>query len=347
MRIAKIPYLNSQPFYGAFGKGAAANAPGAPRDPGAAERDEAAAGFDLVEMPPSELGRLARADRIDAGLIPTVDYFAVSKRYERLGSFGIAVTGRVESVLLLSERPLAALTGARIGVTEETSTSYRLLRLLVEAQHGARPATYMRGARASVDAYLVIGDEALATTAAGPPAPFVIDLAEEWSEWQRLPFVFAVWVARTGLPADEKARLAALLERSLSGEPGGGAGAGDDVAREAGGQDAAALRDDAADTAGVPGASAAPAVAPGAETAMPELWDDRTHRAPTGASDDVIARIVEAYASGPPARRALGSVDRLCRYLARFTYRLGESEETDITRFHDLLEENRLAGDLH
>ncbi len=303
MRVAKIPYLNSQPFYGALG---GHRAPGS-RAPGTgAARDSDAAGLDLVEMPPAELGRLARAGRIDAGLIPTADWFAVSKEYERLGPFGIAVSRRVESVLLLSERPLAALTGARIGVTEETSTSYRLLRLLAEARDGARPAAYVRGARASADAYLVIGDEALASTAAGPPAPFVIDLAEEWHAWQRLPFVFAVWVVRRGAPAAEKERLAALLDRSLSGAAG--------------------------ETAGEV-AGAAPSGAP-------------RRAAAHGASDDVIARIVEEYVSGPPARRALGSTERLCRYLARFTYRLGPAEESTIARFRDLLEENRLASDL-
>jgi predicted solute-binding protein len=281
MRIAKIPYLNSQPFYEALG--------------GHGPRGAEAAGFDLVEMPPAELGRLAREGRIDAGLIPIADWFAVSKDYERLGPFGIAVSGRVESVLLLSERPLGALSGARIGVTEETSTSYRLLRLLAEARDGARPAAYVRGARAAADAYLVIGDEALAATAAGPPAPFVIDLAEEWHAWQRLPFVFAVWVVRKDAPATDKARLATLLDRSLSGS-----------------------------------AVASPGLA--------------THRTVSpGASDDVIARIVDDYVSGPPARRARGAPQRLCRYLARFTYRFGPPEEAAIARFRDLLEENRLG----
>jgi chorismate dehydratase len=197
MRVAKIPYLNSQPFYAGFD-------------------EAAAAGIELVEMAPRELGRLARAARIDAGLIPIADAFAVEREYERLGAFGIAVTGRVESVILLSERPLSALSGARIGLTEESSTSVRLLRLLVEARDGARPAAYVRGARESADAYLLIGDEALGATAAGPPAPFVFDLAEEWERWQRLPFVFAVWVVRRGVFPGERARLAALLERSLA-----------------------------------------------------------------------------------------------------------------------------------
>ena len=45
--------------------------------------------------------------------------------------FGIATQGATGSVLLWSHRPLAALNGATVGVTDETSTSVRLLRLLL------------------------------------------------------------------------------------------------------------------------------------------------------------------------------------------------------------------------
>jgi len=218
VRIAKIPYLNSQPFYGALGG----------NDP---ERAAAlrARGLEMIEMAPAQLGDLAREGRVDAGLIPAADYFALAARsagarYGRLADFGIAVRGRVESVLLLSEKPMEDLAGAQIGVTEESATSVRLLRLLLEAAHGAKPAAYVRGARENVDACLLIGDEALSVTAKGAPAPFVYDLAEEWEAWQGLPFVFAVWVARDGVDAAETARLAELLDASLDG-PGARAGA--------------------------------------------------------------------------------------------------------------------------
>ena len=144
-----------------------------------------------------------------------------------------------------------------------------------------------RAARGSADAFLLIGDEALVATA-GPPAPFVFDLAEEWEAWQRLPFVFAVWVVRKDLPADDTARLARLLESSLSGV---------------------------------------------ATTAGP------------GASPDVIAPIAAAYAFGSRPRSTLGSAERLARYLARFTYRFGPSEEAAIARFRALLDEHRIACD--
>jgi chorismate dehydratase len=222
MRIAKIPYLNSYPFFAAFGG-----------DDAARVAESRAAGFDLIEMAPARLGDLARRGEIDAGLIPAVDWFALdaAKRapaYERLGDFGIAVRGRVESVILLSEKPLEDLGGARIGITEESATSVRLLRLLLEARHGVKPAAYVRGARENLDACLLIGDEALAATANRSPAPIVIDLAEEWEAWHSLPFVFAVWVARRDLADGEKRTLAAMLDASLDGRRGvAGASGGD------------------------------------------------------------------------------------------------------------------------
>ena len=57
----------------------------------------------------------------------------------------------------------------------------------------------------------------------------MLDLGEEWLTWTGLPFVYAVWAVRTSLPADEKARLAAFLEGSLTA----GEASIDDIARAA------------------------------------------------------------------------------------------------------------------
>jgi predicted solute-binding protein len=300
MRIAKIPYLNSYPFFAAFGG-----------DDAARVAESRAAGFDLVEMAPAQLGELARRGEIDAGLIPAVDWFALDAAtsaapYERLGDFGIAVRGRVESVILLSEKPLEDLGGARIGITEESATSVRLLRLLLEARHGVKPAAYVRGARENLDAYLVIGDEALAVTANRSPAPIVLDLAEEWEAWQELPFVFAVWVARRDLADHEKQMLAAMLDASLDGW------------REA------------------PGSSLG-------TTSPPTHPRSAGSVASATASENVIARAAEAYTRGSSHRRALGDAGRVASYLRRFIYRLGPEEERALALFRDLLAEHAIG----
>jgi len=191
--IGQISYLNSQPFYPLLGE------------------------HRLVAMPPRRLGELAARGEIDAGIMATVDYLSLSDRYEPIADLGIANREEVRSIIFFSKRPLAELGGARIGVTEETSTSVRLLRLILELREGVQPKSYERGLRGEADAYLVIGNEALAARHAPPPAfPYRYDLASEWWSWKKLPFVFALWAVKRSLPESAKTDFASLLERSFS-----------------------------------------------------------------------------------------------------------------------------------
>src|SRR3972149_4863390 len=135
--IGQISYLNSQPFYPLLGE------------------------HRLVAMPPRELGRLAERGEIDAGIMATADYLSLEDRYQPAADLGIANHQEVRSILLYARRPLSELGGTRIGITEETSTSIFLLRLLLEARQGIRPADYVRGLRGEGDAFLLIGNEAL------------------------------------------------------------------------------------------------------------------------------------------------------------------------------------------
>jgi chorismate dehydratase len=190
--IGQISYLNSQPFYPLLGE------------------------HRLVAMPPRELGRLAERGEIDAGIMATADYLSLEDRYQPAADLGIANHQEVRSILLYARRPLSELGGTRIGITEETSTSIFLLRLLLEARQGIRPADYVRGLRGESDAFLLIGNEALRSRQR-PPAdfPYRYDLATEWWNWKKLPFVFALWVIKRTLPAREKEAFRELLERSL------------------------------------------------------------------------------------------------------------------------------------
>lgn len=190
--IGKIPFLNSEPFYPLLGQ------------------------HRMVAMPPRELGKLAESESIDAGIMATADYLRLEDRYEPIGNLGVANREEVRSILLFSRRTMKELGGAQVGVTEETSTSVRLLRLLLEAQNGVRPREYARGVREDADAFLVIGDEALRRGRAHCDG-FIhrFDLAAQWWAWKNLPFVFALWVVRRTLPDENKQQFAELLERSF------------------------------------------------------------------------------------------------------------------------------------
>lgn len=187
--IARIPYLNTEPFYHGF----------------------SAQGYELINLPPRELGREAARGRIAAGPMSAVDYFKLDQDFEPLGPFGIAAAGPVRSVLLLSKRPIPELNAGTIAVTTETSTSVKLLMLLLRHRYDVRPAVWRLGLEDPADALLVIGDEALRRSK-DPEYPVVLDLAAAWWEWKKLPFVFALWVVRKSLPLEEKKVLSIRFE---------------------------------------------------------------------------------------------------------------------------------------
>lgn len=159
---------------------------------------------------------MARKGEIDAGILATADFLLHESRYEPVAGLGIANSEEVRSILFLSKRPMSELDGARIGITEETSTSVRLLRTLLEVRDGNKPQQYVRGLRDKADAFLVIGNEALRRNQTPTPEfPYRYDLATEWWKWTGLPFVFALWTVRRSLPDNVKKDFADLLERSF------------------------------------------------------------------------------------------------------------------------------------
>ena len=180
----------------------------------------------MIDAVPHRLGQLAAAGSVIAGLLPVADFFRLESSFEPLGHFGIAVRGRVRSVMLFSRRPLRQLDGAIIGVTEETSTSALLLRLLLEQRYRLTPASYQRvpseaarlgsPQRWEGDALLLIGDEALRSQHSNAQYPFEIDLAFEWWLWRHLPFVFGLWAVRKDASAQHKKQIEAGLARALA-----------------------------------------------------------------------------------------------------------------------------------
>ena len=206
LRAGRIPYLNSAPFFHGLALGA---------------HDE------LIDCVPRELGERAAAGEITAGLLPLADVFRLQEMFERVGRFGIAVRGRARSVTLFSRKPIRQLDGCAIAVTEETSTSAVLLRLLLEQRYHVQPKEYMRVSHSEAarpgssegragDALLLIGDEALRFQQTNTRYPFEIDVAFEWWLWQHLPCVFAVWAIRKDAAPEDKARLERGLARALA-----------------------------------------------------------------------------------------------------------------------------------
>jgi aminodeoxyfutalosine synthase len=206
--IGKIPYLNSVPFY----------------------RDLASEQYRILPVTPRRMGALSAQGQIDAGLFSLMDYFRQADALELLG-WCIATRDQVKSVMLFSRDGWAGLEGKSIGIADDTATSVVLLRLLLEKRYGvhARFERLHSGVNDTRrhDAVLLIGDEALRRTRSGLDGyELVFDLAREWYDWQKLPFVFAVWAMKRSLPPEEQEALRSMIGTSLQcweGEPLGGA----------------------------------------------------------------------------------------------------------------------------
>jgi chorismate dehydratase len=194
---ARIPYANAAPFYALW-----SDAP-----------------FAVRNLVPRDLGREAESGGVDLGLMATGDFLRLRDGFEMLQPpMGVATRGAVQSVLLFSRRPAGALDGALISVTPETSTSIRLLRLLLDVRRGFAGVRYVRGLEpAQADALLMIGDRAMRMRQKRPEGfTHTLDLGADWLEWTNLPFVYAVWTVRQALDPGVKADLGQFLEGSLA-----------------------------------------------------------------------------------------------------------------------------------
>ena len=189
LRIGRISYLNVEPFFHAFP-------------------------WPIAEsLPPRPLGDAVAEGRIDAGPLALADCLRLEGTVTRL-PFGIVGPTRGQSVLLFSDRPMQELGGRRIAVTGETSTSVRLLRILLACRDEVRPPTLV-GLDEPADAALLIGDIALRLRQGPWPRRYCYDLGEEWTTWTGYPMVFASWAVRLDTAAAARAELTGVLEHAL------------------------------------------------------------------------------------------------------------------------------------
>jgi chorismate dehydratase len=120
------------------------------------------------------------------------------------------VAERAGSDLLFSKEPIENLNGARIAVDRQDSTSAHLLRVLLNIKRNLTPEAFV-APQDSHDAMMITGHQALRRRRGLRGYPHKYDLGQEWYDWTGLPFVFARWLVRRDMDANE----AALLEDTL------------------------------------------------------------------------------------------------------------------------------------
>ena len=181
IRVGQFEFLNGYPLY--YGL----------------ERGEGWGCFRMVHGVPTELNRLLLGGKLDVSPISSIEYAANPARLLLFSRLSITADGAVDSIRLITRRPIDELTS--IALTRQSATSVALLKIIMGQKYGTQPGyAPLKGevapALAQHDGVLLIGDDALEAYYRGD-WEYSYDLGEEWKELTGLPMVYALWaVAR-------------------------------------------------------------------------------------------------------------------------------------------------------
>ncbi|MFE5737286.1 menaquinone biosynthetic enzyme MqnA/MqnD family protein [Streptomyces celluloflavus] len=184
--------------------------------------------LELTKDTPEKLSEQLVRGELDIAPITLVEFLRAADDLVAFPDLAVGCDGPVMSCVIVSQKPLDRLDGARVALGSTSRTSVRLAQLLLAEKIGVRPDYYtcppdlglmMQEAEAAV----LIGDAALRANLHDAPrlGLEVHDLGQMWKDWTGLPFVFAVWAARRDYlerepRVVEKVHEAFLASRDLS-----------------------------------------------------------------------------------------------------------------------------------
>lgn len=157
--------------------------------------------IELREEYPSKIAAMLLNDEIDVGLVPVAVIPKLKESYI-ITDYCIGAENEVASVALFSDVPMEQIETVILDYQSRTSVNLAKVLLkeywkkevvLQDAKEDFR--TEIKGNVAGI----VIGDRALEQRTM---SKYMYDLAAEWIDFTKLPFVFAAWVANKPLGED-------------------------------------------------------------------------------------------------------------------------------------------------
>lgn len=156
----------------------------------------------VVLAHPSELAARLRAGELDAALVPVFELLRSPGEYQLVDGVAVASRGPVYSVFVAHRGPVEQLR--EVAADPASLTSIHLFRVLSAGVLGGMARLVDDTAEGLADperGRLLIGNQAIEHRVRNEPGGELYwDLGEEWTRWTGLPFVYAVWVLRRGLP---------------------------------------------------------------------------------------------------------------------------------------------------
>lgn len=177
-RIALVDYLNALPFSEGL------------RLSGLEEEME------VIRVHPAECAVLFQKELVDISLCP-VGALEDMPAHDVVGEYCIGADGDVETVVLLSHVPIHKIEKVRLD--DHSRTSNKLVQILADRYWQTNWKYYFDENEKQPLSCVMIGDKVFAHKKS---YPFRNDLAGEWKAMTGLPMVFAVWIAKPGVPPE-------------------------------------------------------------------------------------------------------------------------------------------------
>ncbi|KUK84154.1 MAG: putative periplasmic solute-binding protein [Pelotomaculum thermopropionicum] len=177
----------------------------------------------LVKGTPTRLNRMFLNGDLEAAPISTIEYARNFNRCFILPDLSISADGRVSSVLLFSKIPVTELEGKKVCLTESSSTSVALLKVLFDHYyhvdvHYETTDPDLGHMMERADGALLTGDDAMRARQriidSGLPYQ-ITDLGEAWKKFFGERMVYTVWAVMKTQVENNPKKIALINETLL------------------------------------------------------------------------------------------------------------------------------------
>ncbi|MHB0975932.1 MAG: menaquinone biosynthetic enzyme MqnA/MqnD family protein [Candidatus Aquicultorales bacterium] len=155
---------------------------------------------ELTKGTPTELNRWLIEGGLDISPISAIEYARNAKDLLLLPKLTVSSDGEVKSILLVSKVPAEELHGRKVALTNTSSTSQALVKIILQDKYGVDPVYFecppdLPNMLHEAHAALLIGDSALRALYEAKNL-YIYDLGGEWKALNGRRMVYAVWAAR-------------------------------------------------------------------------------------------------------------------------------------------------------
>ena len=182
MRIGHINYLNCLPLTYTFSE---------------TEHQD----FSIIKDVPAKLNAAVIQGKLNVSPVSSIVYAQNFDKLLILPDVSIMADGDVQSIILVSKKPIEQLHKEKILLTAQSATSHRLLKIIMNKSYHVQPIYEIEAlspnnifSTSDASAALFIGDDALYLKYHQQKDYYYYDLGREWKKLTGLCMVYAVWV---------------------------------------------------------------------------------------------------------------------------------------------------------